>query len=84
MLRRNLPPHNKFLWQRWLLGYMSQIQAAHTCLENGHGYFLLPRLGPYNPTSMRERGSMKSRSASPMKLKDSTASMTARAGKSTR
>ena len=38
----------------------------------------------YSPTSIRERGSRKSRNASPMKLNESTASITARAGKSTR
>src|ERR1700691_4125494 len=36
------------------------------------------------PASMRERGSRKSRKASPMKLKDNTASITAIAGKITR
>src|SRR5438552_7577444 len=38
----------------------------------------------HRPTSMRERGSRKSRSASPIKLNDSTASMTASAGNNTR
>src|SRR5262249_13079702 len=41
-------------------------------------------LWSYSPASMRERGSSKSRNASPMKLKDRTASITASAGKTTR
>src|SRR5690242_88479 len=44
----------------------------------------IPEARAYNPASIRERGSRKSRKASPMKLKDSTASITASAGKSTR
>src|SRR5258708_35198106 len=38
----------------------------------------------YNPASILDRGSRTSRSASPMKLKERTASITARAGKITR
>src|ERR1700680_3705209 len=56
---------------------LGEMELGRKCDRNA-------RRAAYSPTSMRERGSRKSRSASPMKLKESTASITASAGKSTR
>src|SRR6185312_15522566 len=56
----------------------SQVFSVPPCLR-GEKWFWC-----YSPASIRDRGSIKSRNASPMKLNDNTASITARAGKITR
>src|SRR5205085_7244355 len=61
-----------------------QVEALSGCEPPPKSGANRSDVGSYSPASILERGSRKSLSASPMKLNESTASITAAAGKITR